>query len=221
MTQIVAIAQWDIQNITKSLMLNSDAVIRRYATDIKIYESDKIYVAEDIVITIIDKDIFERLVLSWIVNDSIFGRYVSVKLYNTNGKKIKSREDLIYDSFEKMNNGKVFEFSKGDPNLMIPFTIELEYKRRLHSIEELRSWIPLKNYRVSIQNASLRIACVDTTIIEIKSTNVPFVNKSVDEDGYSVKLWELNNFQAINKITYEELNHHHQLPTICLEKINK
>ena len=48
--------QWNVSSITDSHLLNTGILVRRYASDIK-FINDKVVVSENLVITILDKDI--------------------------------------------------------------------------------------------------------------------------------------------------------------------
>lgn len=200
-TQVMTFAQWEAKSISDSLKRNADAVIRRYATDIKFFEGGRINVFEDLVVTVFDKIMLEQMTLSWVIDESSVGNAISVKLYNSDGKRVKTKSRIAnIDQNEKSNKVLLTDFFRDISDLSYPFTIEMEYKRSIININRLNVWKPVKDKRVSVQNACLRVTCIDTTLVNVKSSNVPFIAKSVTEDGCFVSLWELNDFQAINEI---------------------
>jgi hypothetical protein len=202
-SQSITFAQWNVESITDSLRRNSDAVIRRYASDLKVIEDGEVVVAEDIVVTLFDTEIVKQFALFWIVNKRAIGG-INIKIFDAGGKRIKV--DSNNKNFERINNGLLISYLENCSDLNMPFTVELEYRNARLSIKELSDWKPIKDFRVSVQSASLRVTSIDTTLIDIKSNKVPFVNKVDNEDGTFVSLWELTNFRAIDKTPNWELS---------------
>jgi hypothetical protein len=218
--QCTSNAQWDVQSIPAILKNNSDAVIRMHATDVKVYESDKINVTEDIVITIMKRDILEKQLFNMLVRKDVLGNIFSIKVYDIDGRRVKLNNSFpTIEDIQLLKNGYLSGILNNFSELNCPFTVELEYKRTMVKVNDLDTWLPVNDNRIGVQNAILRIMCSDTTLIHTKSNNIQLISNTVDEDGYNVSLWELNNYQLNQKENRLEIIQS-ILPSITIEKRN-
>ena len=192
--------QWNVSSITDSHLLNTGILVRRYASDIK-FINDKVVVSENLVITILDKDILSGFRFFEILNDSLLNESIDSKIFDSEGKKIKNAK---VDLFHEKNNGSLLKLVSSK-DLSFPLTIELEYKKVSIRIRGILNWNPVKDYNVSVQNASLRLTVIDTSAISYQSNKIPLNSSYVNEDGLFVFIWELADFKAIKKGNPDEL----------------
>lgn len=186
-------AQWEVRSIPYELKVYADAVIRRYATDVKVLENDQVDVAEDIVVTVLNEKAIGQLFFKLIVRPAEVVNNFNVKIFDFEGKRIKLKR-TEFDNSEIKSVIDGFSYFKEIPGLSCPFTVEIEYKKTLMGISELNVWTPANNPFVNIQNANLRVSCADTIQIRIEPKNVLLQSNSKDEEGYLVRLWEVADY---------------------------
>jgi len=194
-------AQWNVNAISDTLLRNSKAVVRRYATDIKVFEEDRIGIAENLVITFLDDDALSHFRFCSIVNDSLIPKSMESKVFDLDGKRIKQANASILKDSISITRLRLISPIK----LSFPLTVELEYKNTLNSIRTIRSWKPTADFGVSVENASLRLTLSDTSLISYTCNRMPLLVKNVNEDGLYVFLWEINHFLSIKKGSSLEL----------------
>lgn len=210
-------AQWSMNSIPESLLQNSNVVIRRYATDVKFFNADKIVVAENIVFTILEEDESNRFYFQSIIGSMLKNEMLEGKVYDENGKRLKS-VNVHLDDGDTSSRGSTIHLMHNSTSINYPLTIEVEYRKSLKSLDDIQSWIPIMRCNVSLQNASLRLTEIDSSFVGIKYDRIPLPNKFVDEDGYCVYLWELTDFLAIKKGNSQELPFN-DLPSVRFSRI--
>ena len=200
-----ASAQWSVNTISDSLINNSNAVIRRYASDITIFETGRIVVAENFVITIFDNAELNQLRFYSIISDSHISESLESKIFDASGKRNKQASAKIFQegAISSSNGSMLRLFSPME--LSFPLTIELEYRRTIKSFNDIHPWKPVTDFGVSVQNASFRLSVSDTSLIKFKSAGIPLPTKYVNEDGFYVFLWESKNKISIKKGNSQEL----------------
>lgn len=85
-----ALAQWEVDDIVASQLRNSGLLVRRYASDIRVVNKNDIVVAENVVITFLDKDCFNRFRFCGIVADSIIKESLEGKVFDSWGKRVRN-----------------------------------------------------------------------------------------------------------------------------------
>ncbi len=188
-----ALAQWNVSTIPESLIKNTEWVVRRNVVDIKIYDTDRIDVAENMVVTFLDKDAFNHFILCGILTYSDIQKSIRLKVYDFNGKRVKNAQ-VDVTSVDQLQ-GRCFKLvNESNSKINFPLTVELEYKGRSGINGDLRTWGPVTAYNVSLQNATLRITVADTSLISYQNLGIPLIEKHINEDGNFVLLWELTNY---------------------------
>jgi len=199
-----AFAQWRVESIPELLLKNSDVVVRRYATEIKVYEYDRIEIAENLVLTVMGKDALNSLFYCCVLNDSTIGKSSESRVYDFNGKRVKGIKVILkYDNSSKRN--RYFITLSDTQKILFPLTVEIEYKRLIKNIYAITLWKPVADYRNSVQYASLRLAVCDTSFITFQCNGLHLVSKNIDNDGLYVKIWELLDFKSKKKGSSQEL----------------
>ena len=198
---ITSKGQLSLVEIPDSLLQTENPVIRRYATDIKVINKNRIDIAENVVVTLIDKAELEHFTVCFIQNNNKVNKYFIKKAYDMEGKKLKNVNVLA------LQNGGCTKLQLEGKNGEVPFpiSVELEYKTSIGSIDELNTWLPVPDYGISVQNASIRISTLDSTVIAKGFIVLQPSCKTIDEDGFIVTLWELNGFVAEKRGSSNEL----------------
>ena len=210
LTYFTGWSQWSVKSISDTLLKNSNVVIRRYATDIKFLEDDKVVVAENMVVTFMDNIAIKNFVFCDVVSQELADNVLECRFFDVSGKRMKQAK---VKTFQKSNGFGIDIISPVDPKF--PLTVEVEYKLVTNSTEQLRVWNPTMNLNGSVENASLRISVIDTSNLNYKYNRIPIPSKSLDEDGLNVFLWELNEFPFIKTGSSIELPVN-ELPTVIL-----
>ena len=195
-----AMSQWNVKSIPDTLLTNSNAVIRRYATDIRVLEDDQVVVSENLVITFLESSALKIFIFNSIVAESISNNSIESKFFDTVGRKIKQTKIKANSTSE----GILIQIIS--PTLLdFPITMEVEYKLVVDGVKNLKTWNPTMNFSGSVESASLRVSASDTSSMNFKYNQIPNPIRTVDEDGMFVFLWELNNFSAIKIGSSSEL----------------
>lgn len=200
-----ALAQWEVDDIVASQLRNSGLLVRRYASDIRVVNKNDIVVAENVVITFLDKDCFNRFRFCGIVADSIIKESLEGKVFDSWGKRVRNAK-LAFSY--TLNNGRSNGLSMRLSNpidVAFPMTVELEYKKVSGRIDDFLLWKPVVGYDVGIQDGSLRLSMVDTSTISFQSNKIPLNGSYVNDEGLFIYIWELTDFRAIKKGNSNEL----------------
>ncbi|NVO12186.1 MAG: DUF3857 domain-containing protein [Bacteroidales bacterium] len=205
-TSYLAYSQWKSSDIPDSLKRNSDAVVRRLVTDIKIISSDKITITENIVVTILNEEgkVFANF-SEYYDKDSKF-EYVKGVIYNDGGGVIKGIKWSDFQDVSLVSDYSIYEDNRLVRYEVIPtsypFTVEYEYRKIVNTAMFIPPWYPQGGFRLGLENASLRVSFPDTNPLLYKSFNIGKPTKTGDEDGSRVLLWRANCLKAIEKEVY-------------------
>jgi hypothetical protein len=203
---IAVYSQWKSSDIPDSLKRNADAVVRRLATDIKILGLDKVIVSENIVVTVLNEQgkMFSDFSEYYDKDSRI--EYVKGVIYDDRlgvTKKLK-RSDF-------QDQSMVADYSIYEDNRILtyevfptsyPFTVEYEYRKVLNTAMFIPSWYPQSWYRLAVENANMRVSYSDSNPLICKLFNMDKPSKTVDENGFEVFLWDVNNLKPIEKELY-------------------
>ncbi len=202
-TSYLAYSQWKSSDIPDSLKRNSDVIIRRLATDIKIISADKIIITENIVLTILNEEgkIFANF-SEYYDKDSQF-EFVKGTIYNDGGKIIKKLRRPDFQDVSLVSNYSIYEGNRLIQYTVVPisypFSVEYEYRKIVNTAMFIPPWYPQGGFRLGLENASLRVSFPETNPLIYKAFNIENPSKAVDEDGYEVLLWSINQLKSIEK----------------------
>lgn len=200
---ISTFSQWRSSDIPDTLKKNADVVVRRYVTDIKVVSLSKKITTINQVITILNekgKD-FADFQAYYDKNTRI--EFIKGMLYNDFGKIVKkiSMSDFKdvsimpdYTLFDD-NRMKYYQFYPTS----YPYTVEYECRVVENNILSLPSWCPISNYRMSVEDASLRVNLVDSSLVRYKIFNIDQPTEEKNDDYSKVLIWEVHNLKSIEK----------------------
>lgn len=197
-------AQWKSSDIPDSLKRNADAVIRRYAMDVRILGLDKQITTINKVVTVLNDQGNDFAVFREFYDRNTRIESIKVIHYNDLGKIVKKyfvndfSDVSIMPSFTLYDDSRM-KYLQIFP-LTYPYTVEFESKIVEDNILSLPTWYPQSRYRLSVENSSLRVSVPDTNMIRYRSFHISFPN---DERGEVFKkVWEVGNLRAIEKEPY-------------------
>ena len=198
--------QWKSSDIPDSLKRNADVVIRRYATDIKVLGIDKKTITVNKVITILNEQGKDFADFSEYYDKDLKIEAVKGIIYNDLGKIIKKSKKSDFQDVSVTPDFTIYAdnrmiYTKVIPS-SYPFTVEYEYKLVENNILSLPSWYPQYGYRMSVENASLRVNLVDSSLIRYKTFNIPNPTIEKDDAFSKILIWEVSNLKPVEKEPY-------------------
>jgi hypothetical protein len=193
---------YSVAFIPDSLMKNANAVLRVEQTNIIIHSINSATVINKYAYTILNEkgDHFADYRNFYDDFDKLTD--VSGKLYDANGKKIKSvrkkeMEDVAYDDhFSLIVDARIKRHNFYCKQY--PYTIEYEQEEEYKGIHNFQSWDPVPATNLSVQKNILRIDMPADYKLRFKLLNGAKEPVVHTEDKKKILQWELNNFTAFD-----------------------
>ncbi len=192
--------------IPQILSKNAKAVIRTENTIIEVENNSAVEI-HFIAITILNKNGYDHSIFDQLYNSYIKISDVNVKIFDTEGKKIKSYFGNDILDYSAINGYSLYEDNRQkyfDPQYRkYPFTVEISYKRKLKSLMFLSFWMPCNDYNVSVEKSKLTVIENEGATIRYYENNIPQTFKTIELNKTKSYSWEINNFSAFSKEDFE------------------
>jgi len=202
----IAFPQWRSSDIPDSLKRNADAVIRRYATDIKVLRLNRMEITVNKVVTVLNEKGKDFADFSQYYDKNTRIDFVKGTLFNDQGKIVKKSKKSDFSDVSIMPDFTLYADSRMIYTQVYPtsypFTIEYEYRIVVANTFAFPTWIPQYGYRIAIENATLRVNLVDSSMIRNKCFNISSPLVENNDDFGKVLIWEVNNLKPFEKEPY-------------------
>jgi hypothetical protein len=191
---------YSVDAIPDSLKENAHSVIRDYSDIFELKSSNSGVENIRMAITVLDRggEKAARLILPYDKDSGIDINQITI--FDRNGKKVKTvKQSEIEDypafmSFELFSDNRVKHYQPSNPEF--PYTIVYEYEDKQTNLISLGHWMPVSNYNLSVQHASLTLIHPADVKIRKKEMNIK-VSSSEVQNNLITEKWELNNVMAI------------------------
>lgn len=196
---------YPVADIPESLKQNAHTVYRVFEETIEVKSEKDATETIHIVVTVLNKNGESNSYFRVLTNALTSMRGFKGKLYNSEGKQLKSfsGEDVVDRSY--IDGGTTFSDNRMqfvDPKCQTyPFTVEYTYTLSHKQIFSLPSWL-LYNHGESYQNASCIMKVQMGNNLNYKEYNVPAKCVRSTEKGLDVYSWTINNVQAVSPESY-------------------
>lgn len=194
-------AQGVLKSIPYTIFKSSNTVIRRFATDVRVFNSNKTEVAEYVFVSFKGIEELRMYRINSMISKSINLKKLTCKVYDKNGKRSKKLDALVgvENSWLRiLITDKIVE-------AIFPLSIELEYKAVLVSFKNSQKWLPVADSDTKVQHASLRLSVSDSSAIDYTNYLIPSPQSNMDDSGNYVTIWELNDYLSVKKGSSKEL----------------
>ncbi|MEW7277180.1 DUF3857 domain-containing transglutaminase family protein [Aquimarina sp. 2201CG1-2-11] len=188
--------------LDSSLTKNANAIVRSEEVEIKINSIRSVTVKTKRIVTVLNKlgrkhaDSYEPY------DPTTKIKYIKAIVYDASGKEIKkyTRKDFndrsMYDGFSLIGDNRYIYFDYTPTQY--PYTLFFESEVESKSTAFIESWFPVKNYHLSVEEASYRLLNPKKVLIRKKEE---FIDEQVISDAsndYELS-YRLSGFQAIEK----------------------
>jgi len=215
-------ANYDVSLIPDSLKENAVASVR-YEHVIEEIPNARHYTTHIKVATTIFKKAGERygaFVAGY--NNSSKVQFISGKVYDEKGKKIKNLKRKNIRDFSAVSGFSLYEDNRvkylHPPQIEYPYTIEYEYKLSSEGTFFVKGWHSAPGYKVSVCHSKYTLKHPNKLDVKIKETNFVGDFKESEVKNNTVKSWTVTNLIAFK---HEELcNDYSQYVSSILVSLN-
>lgn len=197
---------YKVSLIPKELSKNAKAVIRNENLNIEVDDNSAVE-THLLAITILNKNGYDHSIFEQLYNSFIKINDVTVKIFDAEGKKIKSYYGSDILDYSAINGFSLYEDDRQkyfDPQYRkYPFTIEFSYKRKLKSLMFLPYWMPCNDYNIAVEKSKLTVTENVGATIRYFESNIHQTCKIDELNKVKSYSWELNNFSAFSKEDFE------------------
>lgn len=197
---------YPVSALPDSLKENAHYIIREYDQRINLISSNKVNEQIKKVITVLDTEGEKEASLFLQYDKNCEINIKQIVFYDRNGKKIKSAKQSeiadysTFSSFMLFSDNRIKYFKPDYPDL--PYTIEYDYEKSRSNLISLGVWMPVSDYEVSLQHATLKLTHPVDVIINKKEINIKGNSQEV-KNGTISETWELNNKKAIEEEPFD------------------
>lgn len=218
-------SQWRSIDIPDSIKRNADVVIRRDNLDVIVSSSffrSKI-VKRCIVTTILNERAKEYASFHLDYEKGTIINVLKGTVYNELGKVVRRFYPADFNDVSMVPGETLFDDNRArvinyEP-ASYPLTIEFEYEISENSILSLPIWRPISDYRMGVENASLRLTLEDSSLVRYKTIKLkPPVVEKVDGKE-KVLLWDVKNLKPIERESFSP-NWYDFLPVVYVAPLN-
>ncbi|WP_019038151.1 DUF3857 domain-containing transglutaminase family protein [Psychroflexus tropicus] len=205
LTSVKAQNQYSLNNLPSSLTKRSNSVIRSHDIHLEINDYDDIYINEDKVITVLNKNGMSSVDLYAHYDKSTKIKNLKVTVYNAFGQEIKKFKERDFTDVSAVANFSLYQddrvkYLEYTP-VSYPITIRFEKELKSNNTAFIQSFNPYTNYYQSVQKSTFKIN--NNAGVELRSFENDFVDETVTKTLTSKSHhYEVNNLPAIPREAY-------------------
>jgi hypothetical protein len=197
--------QYSIANLPKELLEQTNSVIRSQDILLEIENYDQIYLTEDKVITVLNKNGMSSVDLYAYYDKSTKIKNLKVTVFNVFGEEISSFKERDFTDVSAVANFSLYQDDRVKyldfTPVSYPVTIRFEKETKSSNSAFLPSFKPYTNYFQAVQYSSFRIN--NNADVKLRSFENDFVKANVKRSITSqTHLYEVNDLPAIPKEAY-------------------
>lgn len=198
-------SEWDVKNIAPDLLKDAHSVIRQKHKTYEFVSSDKVIVQVEFVVTVLnDKADDAAVLLIHYDKQSKVGKFRGA-MYDKHGKQTKRLKNSdLYDrsnvagySLYEDNRVKIYRPASSQ----YPYTVSYSYELVIYHTAISPRFVPVDQYRQSVESASLRIMLQDGYEINYKAFNSKDPQQETLKNG-SLLRWEFSQLNAFKSEAY-------------------
>ncbi|WP_439128660.1 DUF3857 domain-containing protein, partial [Polaribacter sp.] len=171
--------------IPKELKQNANAVVRDYAIEITIEDTDKMIVSKREVVTVLNKlgKVDAKLVEGYDEDTKITD--LSARIYDALGNEIKKYKERHFEDVSAVDGGTLYSDSRVKyvdyTPISYPYTVVFESTYKTSTTGFIPWWQPINGYYVSVEKSSYKV---------LNPNKIPWRFKNINFDKFSVKKQE-------------------------------
>jgi len=201
-----AYSQWFSINIADSLKRNANAVLRRYNTEVRLYDESKMVITVNKVITVLNENGKDFANFNEFYDRNSHFDFIKCILYNDLGKVVKKYNTSDFADVSMSPDYTLFADNRLKYSRIIsstyPFTVEYEYRITYDNTLTIPFWYPQYSYKLAVENANLTISAVDSASFKYKSFNLNLPYFRHDDTFSKIVTWEVKNLKPFEKEPY-------------------
>lgn len=202
LTLLAGDGDYAVSRIPAALLKNAHAVKRMGETAYEVSSFTKAKVYERYAITVLDENGDKYASLYEVYDKLRTIKSIEGKLYDANGKEIKSLKNKDIEDLSGNNSNLMDDSRVKSHNFYYktyPYTVEYEIITEFNNTYMFPHWFPQPSLEYSVEKATMTVKCPSWFTFQYKPFNYkgdPVTSDTKDGKTYT---WEVNNMQAITK----------------------
>jgi hypothetical protein len=198
-------SEWDVKNIAPELLKDAHSVIRQKHKTYEFVSVDKVIVQIEFVVTVLNDKADDAAVLVIHYDEqSKVGKFKGA-MYDKHGKQTKRLKNSdLYDrsnvagySLYEDNRVKIYRPASSQ----YPYTVSYSYQLVFNHTAISPRFLPVDQYRQSVESARLNILLHDGYEINYKAFNAADPKQETIKNGISLQ-WDFNQLPAVKSEAY-------------------
>ena len=196
-------------DISKSLRVGANAVVRNMETQVNMLAKDNVQMKVKQVVTVLNKNGDERAELALFYNKSTTIKGVKGLVYDAEGKQIGKfslsnfRDESAISDFSLYEDERVKHFLPAVTSY--PYTISYEYEIAYKQNLIIPDWYANQFPDQAVEKSSYTFVCKPEDQIRIQEKNYPGKGTVTDQEKSKVYHWEISNLAAFKREPFAPL----------------
>lgn len=199
----------NVNLISEEFKANADAVLRLSDKIITVAEVDKLIVSNKRIVTVLNKRGNKHIRAFEYYNEDTKIKKISAIIYDASGNKIKKYSKNDFKDISAVEGGQLYSDSRlkylEHTPISYPYTIVFESEYQNSSTAFIPKWIPLEDYRISVEKS----------VFSLKNPrNITLRKKEENFTGYSIKKEENEQFLQYSLNDHIAIKHEKKAPSL-------
>ncbi|NRA91299.1 MAG: DUF3857 domain-containing protein [Psychroserpens sp.] len=178
--------------IPSELQKNANAVVRSDATNIQIFDIDRMVITNKRIITIFNSSADSKLGAFVYYDKGTNIKKLEARVYNSVGEEIKKIRQRDFVDQSAVSGGTLYSDTRVKyldyTPVSYPYTMHLETEVEYSTTAFIPSWTPIEGFHTSTQNSSYKIENLTSIPLKVKPMNFEDFNiEKLGEVHYAVK----------------------------------
>lgn len=211
--------RYSFHEIPKTLLENSDAVIRAYDKKFEVNSKEKAVFRVHLAVTILNnKTDWNDLVLYYDKFRKI--KKINGVVYDARGRVIRKIKKKEIMDLSAVSNGSLHE----DGRLKViavsernyPYTVVFDYTVRIKGILSYPDWNIIPSGQTAVQSSSYELTINKNLKVRTKNINTEIIPREQTDGNNNIYRWEAANLNAI-KLDGYSFGYHHAFPQVLIQ----